>query len=854
MVQKTSPFIETKYGWDYGESGWNAGMDENLLKFSYLFDGSVDEIVDSLPSSPQNGKAYYLNSDNRLYFVVNGSYQSTPIPLWFVIKIKSTGVQYKFNGSGLEPLLTPEEVQGSVETLENSLNSLSESTGSSKIGFNQGPGSLTRTLEEKFREYIFVTDYPDILSAATKAVQKNVPLVLELNKEYIFSQISLPDNLYLISNGSVFVSDGLITTDESTLLTVGLNSTIDQLSYRTNANPAALYHIRIGSGSTIGRLVTKSVGQSAGECVVTTGQNVTIGSHYSEYFDRPLHVGDGTQMWSGFRLGHYDYLSYMRGIRLTAQKSFEIGEGRMAVRSPNALNEAPGYNSILLSSVQDGRFGNTLLQDSGEHCIRIGGNTGAEDTKKISFGQTTVKGCSAAAVKINPTGSLAYNIHFDSLIGIDVGAVTGTNAKQSDGLRLSHCREVSFGNVVFYAQDYTSSCEHGIRLNDVRDLSIGLLSVTNQLGAVLQFDSTADVDNTVNFPGDILRVNIGTLIGQKGAEALYPINFNTTGINVGWLNINNIFMWNLTTGFINMASVGGITGPVNFSGNIYGVDTTNIPLIGNPPSDTSKISLNLGVNHSKHLGRLGDIRYGINSGLVVGGSPFSSLASPSNFGNIYLSTIESKGIAAQGTYGPSIQFGRTGQSSRRGAAISSYQASTNTYDTGLELWTSSPGLSTTDVLTRGVRIDHNASVMSTADNVADLGSASNRWRVIYAGTATINTSDERQKQQIEELSDAEKAVALKLKKAIKKFKFNDAVEAKGDGARIHVGVIAQEVVSIFESEGLDANDYAILCYDEWEGQDEVKDADGNVIKEAVESGNRYGVRYEELLAFVVSAI
>jgi len=130
-----------------------------------------------------------------------------------------------------------------------------------------------------------------------------------------------------------------------------------------------------------------------------------------------------------------------------------------------------------------------------------------------------------------------------------------------------------------------------------------------------------------------------------------------------------------------------------------------------------------------------------------------------------------------------------------------------------------------------------------ADNTYSSGTASRRWSVVYAGTGTINTSDEREKTPLLDLDATEKAVANELKQAIKKFKFKDAVEAKGEsGARIHVGVGAQTVKAIFESHGLVAEDYAILCYDEW------------VDEETGETRNRYGVRYEELLAFIISAM
>lgn len=41
--------------------------------------------------------------------------------------------------------------------------------------------------------------------------------------------------------------------------------------------------------------------------------------------------------------------------------------------------------------------------------------------------------------------------------------------------------------------------------------------------------------------------------------------------------------------------------------------------------------------------------------------------------------------------------------------------------------------------------------------------------------------------------------------------------------------------------------YGILCYDEWDAEEEVLDDNGTVINNKREAGNRYGVRYEEAL-------
>jgi len=138
--------------------------------------------------------------------------------------------------------------------------------------------------------------------------------------------------------------------------------------------------------------------------------------------------------------------------------------------------------------------------------------------------------------------------------------------------------------------------------------------------------------------------------------------------------------------------------------------------------------------------------------------------------------------------------------------------------------------------------------------VVNLGSGQRRWDNIYAVNGTINTSDERSKQDIEPLSEAEKIVAQKLKGLVRSFRFKDAVVNKGDNARIHVGVIAQDVAQAFTDEGLDPHKYGLFCYDEWEETEEVLDENGEVVTPYSEAGDRFGIRYDELLAFIISAL
>jgi len=177
------------------------------------------------------------------------------------------------------------------------------------------------------------------------------------------------------------------------------------------------------------------------------------------------------------------------------------------------------------------------------------------------------------------------------------------------------------------------------------------------------------------------------------------------------------------------------------------------------------------------------------------------------------------------------------------------------------------------------------------DDAIDLGSGSNRFDDIHATNGTIQTSDRNEKQDIEELTDAETRVAVVAKGLMRKFRWKSAVAKKGDDARTHFGIIAQDLQDAFTAESLDASDYAMFISTTWwekeitvdavEAKDavykEVTDSDGNktnnIVSHEVEAKDAYtyiddkqeattgytkktrlGVRYSELLAFIISAI
>lgn len=125
-------------------------------------------------------------------------------------------------------------------------------------------------------------------------------------------------------------------------------------------------------------------------------------------------------------------------------------------------------------------------------------------------------------------------------------------------------------------------------------------------------------------------------------------------------------------------------------------------------------------------------------------------------------------------------------------------------------------------------IDTSGHWLAVNNGSQNIGSASHQIQNIYLVNAPIVSSDANLKQQVSPIDS--RALAAWSKISYSQYKLNAAVELKGSAARIHIGLIAQSIQSAFESEGLDAFEYGLLCKDTIDGEDQLS------------------VRYEEALA------
>lgn len=159
------------------------------------------------------------------------------------------------------------------------------------------------------------------------------------------------------------------------------------------------------------------------------------------------------------------------------------------------------------------------------------------------------------------------------------------------------------------------------------------------------------------------------------------------------------------------------------------------------------------------------------------------------------------------------------------------------------------------------------------DNAVDLGTPTFRMKTIYAGTGSINTSDAREKTEVDGFTAAEIAAAKQLVLEIGIYRFLAMIQEKGSAARRHIGMTVQRAVEIMEAHGLDPMAYGFICYDKWSDHweiipavtrfsDELDDKGEPIViievpeqrRLVAEAGDRYGFRMDEFLAFCLRGL
>lgn len=133
-----------------------------------------------------------------------------------------------------------------------------------------------------------------------------------------------------------------------------------------------------------------------------------------------------------------------------------------------------------------------------------------------------------------------------------------------------------------------------------------------------------------------------------------------------------------------------------------------------------------------------------------------------------------------------------------------------------------------------------ADVKAYHDNVIALGGPSNRFTTAYLGSNPIVTSNGEKKTEPVVFDDAFLDAWGDVHYIM--YQWLDAVQLKGNEARIHFGVIAQQIRDVFIAHGLmDENStdcrYAVLCYDKYPRMTDTVFSHNEIVEHTDEEGN-----------------
>ena len=136
------------------------------------------------------------------------------------------------------------------------------------------------------------------------------------------------------------------------------------------------------------------------------------------------------------------------------------------------------------------------------------------------------------------------------------------------------------------------------------------------------------------------------------------------------------------------------------------------------------------------------------------------------------------------------------------------------------------------------------------DGTLSNGLIAYRWRQVCAVNSTIATSNKIKKTNLRQIHDAEIAAFYEIGQLDSVWQWMERYQIEGDDARLHSGPTVQDAIAIMDKHGLDWRCYSAFCYDKWDaqeeeveewpdawqtipGQEEVRDGNGKVLKEAV---------------------
>lgn len=398
------------------------------------------------------------------------------------------------------------------------------------------------------------------------------------------------------------------------------------------------------------------------------GSNVNIGKFSSKNIARPMAfnpVGSATNQRESIGVNIVEIDNYIRGVKFAYIDGFYLGSLKASGRWVGVAAGTPGHNGLLIESCVNFNIPLTVIHDSLEHGIRIGGSGNCSN---FSFGTIQTKDTAGCGVKFNvDPGYLAKNFSVGSVVADNSGE--GSSLGNKESVRLTRVSDFEFGPII--SVTFASKV---LTLADATDGTFNGVSGENVSARIINFD---DGQDTSSLNCSNLRFYGVSGVLSPSARAAIGANYAASG-----RALSGIYM-----------DIDGVTGYSNFlvsmpSTVLSGAFVLNakvpssaiLPKFEGVPAGGNTF-VNIIYGTRQYTGPADTIEFASPSTFASAGfSPTTAAASPDQRGQNFFANTTGAGA---GSYGGHVVFSRAGSNGRRGAAVAAKQITSDDKEVGL---------------------------------------------------------------------------------------------------------------------------------------------------------------------------
>lgn len=333
-----------------------------------------------------------------------------------------------------------------------------------------------------------VKDDTDALKAMFKAAQGGIALFPDPSKLYRTRNLSILKGTRLIGTFRALYSEGSI--GGASIITLEEGTTLDSLQLEVKKSTDLGFGISVSSNVFANSLSVIHKKQTKANAIqIKNSSNINIEKLEATNFNKGLSIENS----SNVKLNDIRVTNYVRGCYFSESRNLTISSCHISGMSPDSASRA-GHNGILMKKCHDVYIAGAVVENSGEHGIRI-----TNPCSNITFSAPEIRQSGCSGIKTGES-SLKEKVVGLTLIApkiIDCHRISGAAGKNCVGMRLTSLRDSRIiSPLIEKNKNEDFSAYHGIRMNDCVDVKIDTPYIHSvEHSGIVMFPTRGNVNN-----------------------------------------------------------------------------------------------------------------------------------------------------------------------------------------------------------------------------------------------------------------------------------------------------------------------------------------------------------------------